>query len=1234
MFRNRFLALITALCLLVSVFPFHTHAAHEDRLEDLYQSRHQWEATHEIRTDSRGQRIIAPKSQSVLPAGRSGYLVSDTLGDNCQWGITSDGFLYIWGDGPMPVCELGQYPWNAHKSLFYSAYIDCGSVADNAFADHGNLEMVILEGSVTAIGQNAFALCTGMYEFWFYGAAPTIADNAFNGTLTYLLYHYNDASFEPLVGLDFGGELSWSTWVDVIDSGMFGSVEWTVTEDMTLYLHGVYGPMQDMSSAAYPWHAWSDRIDYVFCEGITHLGNHALENFSVLEYVSFDHILTSIGDGAFQGCSDFTLTFIGSAPSLGTEVFSTDAFTLNYPEDEASWTQEVINLFYGRESSDEDELPPDDLPSVEIPGEITCGTSAQQIHDAMIALKAQYPEGMRWTNDDYYAWNGGDFSGGYGCAGFAFILSDAAFGHLPSRRITENITIDDIRVGDILRINNDTHSVIVLEVHADHVVVAEGNYNSSIHWGRTFSAQAIADVTDYVMTRYPAHTWNAGSCLDPRTCSVCGTQAEAPGHSWKDAFCTAPKTCTVCGFTEGAPAGHRYDNDQDATCNVCGAQRDVGTTPPVQSEIPLSDFELEVLRLTNLERLAQGLNPLTATALLQEAADIRASEIATYFDHTRPNGTKWHTVLEELDILYAGAAENIACGFRTPASVMTGWMNSEGHKANILTDHMGHLGVGELSYNWVQLFTTAPAYSAIRVDIPEGTVIQPGTTIDEMGLVAVLQNSNGDCWLPLTSAYCSGYDPNKGGAQTVTVNVLGVSCSFTLNAEGHTHTWVEATCESPATCSTCGKAEGAPLGHDWQNATCEAPKTCAVCGKTDGSALGHNWQNATCENPKTCAVCGKTEGRALGHNWQNATCEAPKTCAVCGKTEGSALGHDWAGASCEAPATCHRCGVSTGTAVGHNWQEADCDHAKICTVCGKTEGSALGHDWQNATCENPKTCAVCGKTDGSALGHDWAGASCEAPATCHRCGVSTGTAVGHNWQEADCEHAKICTVCGKTEGSALGHDWQNATCENPKTCAVCGKTDGNALGHNWQNATCETPKTCSVCGKTEGSALGHNWQNATCETPKTCVTCGTTEGQPLGHDWAEADCLIPSTCRNCSEIQGEPLGHDWIPATCQTRKTCSRCSATEGTLAPHTFQGGYCTLCGTSKRALGDATGDGKVTYEDALKILRASIALEPITDDMLQFCDVDDNGRLDYNDALLILRYSINLITEFPKKI
>ena len=135
------------------------------------------------------------------------------------------------------------------------------------------------------------------------------------------------------------------------------------------------------------------------------------------------------------------------------------------------------------------------------PAPACAAPSESAVYSAMIALKSTYPEGMPWTNANEYAWKGGIFDLGYGCSGFAFILSDAAFGDLPARMVTE-FTFDDVRVGDILRIKNNTHSVIVLEKHADHVVIAEGNYSSSIHWGRKLT-KATVESADYILTRYP-----------------------------------------------------------------------------------------------------------------------------------------------------------------------------------------------------------------------------------------------------------------------------------------------------------------------------------------------------------------------------------------------------------------------------------------------------------------------------------------------------------------------------------------------------------------------------------------------------------------------------------------------------------------------------------------------------------------------------------------------------------
>lgn len=129
--------------------------------------------------------------------------------------------------------------------------------------------------------------------------------------------------------------------------------------------------------------------------------------------------------------------------------------------------------------------------------------SAESVYNCMISLKAYFPEGKYWTNENFYAWNGGGrYYGGYGCAGFAFLLSDAAFGNLPARYI-DSFDWDNLRVGDILRINNDTHSVIILKKHDDYVIVAEGNYNDSIHWGRKITKANLQNGFTNYATRYP-----------------------------------------------------------------------------------------------------------------------------------------------------------------------------------------------------------------------------------------------------------------------------------------------------------------------------------------------------------------------------------------------------------------------------------------------------------------------------------------------------------------------------------------------------------------------------------------------------------------------------------------------------------------------------------------------------------------------------------------------------------
>ena len=113
-----------------------------------------------------------------------------------------------------------------------------------------------------------------------------------------------------------------------------------------------------------------------------------------------------------------------------------------------------------------------------------------------------------------------------------------------------------------------------------------------------------------------------------------------------------------------------------------------------QSGQTSNNYVDEVLRLVNIERTQRGLSELTTTTALKNAANKRAIEIKSVFSHTRPDGTSCFTALDDFNVSYRAAGENIAYGQKTPEEVVEGWMNSEGHRKNILSSKFGKLGVG------------------------------------------------------------------------------------------------------------------------------------------------------------------------------------------------------------------------------------------------------------------------------------------------------------------------------------------------------------------------------------------------------------------------------------------------------------------------------------------------------------------------------------------------------------
>lgn len=135
------------------------------------------------------------------------------------------------------------------------------------------------------------------------------------------------------------------------------------------------------------------------------------------------------------------------------------------------------------------------------------------------------------------------------------------------------------------------------------------------------------------------------------------------------------------------------------------------TAKPTQTTTPsdTSAYAKEVLRLVNEQRKAYGLSEVSWDEKAAQAAQTRAVELATTFSHTRPDGSSCFTALSENNVSYLSAGENIAYGQKSPAKVMEAWMNSDGHRGNILDSTYNAVGIGVYvveggGYYWTQLF--------------------------------------------------------------------------------------------------------------------------------------------------------------------------------------------------------------------------------------------------------------------------------------------------------------------------------------------------------------------------------------------------------------------------------------------------------------------------------------------------------------------------------------------------
>lgn len=128
--------------------------------------------------------------------------------------------------------------------------------------------------------------------------------------------------------------------------------------------------------------------------------------------------------------------------------------------------------------------------------------------------------------------------------------------------------------------------------------------------------------------------------------------------------------------------------------------------PAVANTTGTAAFIQQIVTLVNKERAAAGLSPVAALASLNKVAAAKATDMRSnhYFSHTSPTYGSPFDMMSSFGVTYQYAGENIAMGQKTPQEVMTAWMNSTGHRANILSANFNYIGVGFDNNYWVQEF--------------------------------------------------------------------------------------------------------------------------------------------------------------------------------------------------------------------------------------------------------------------------------------------------------------------------------------------------------------------------------------------------------------------------------------------------------------------------------------------------------------------------------------------------
>ncbi|MGQ3478479.1 CAP domain-containing protein [Paenibacillus sp. TY11] len=224
-----------------------------------------------------------------------------------------------------------------------------------------------------------------------------------------------------------------------------------------------------------------------------------------------------------------------------------------------------------------------------------------------------------------------------------------------------------------------------------------------------FIVPASASPADDLSAQLQQWFQNNGYTVNMSNGTTTITKTVIKDYSEKDKAKTKTKTANPSSGKNTTNQGSQKAS-QSATKQQTQTQNTnsgAGQSAGSGAQLSKSQFAAEVVKLVNNERSQKGLKPLTSNAKLTEVALVKAKDMSTnnYFSHTSPTYGSPFDMMKKFGVTYTYAGENIAMGQKTPQEVMKAWMNSQGHRENILKTEFTQIGVAYYNGYWVQEFT-------------------------------------------------------------------------------------------------------------------------------------------------------------------------------------------------------------------------------------------------------------------------------------------------------------------------------------------------------------------------------------------------------------------------------------------------------------------------------------------------------------------------------------------------